>query len=117
MRKEIQPQRPILLHGYGLGEYRRGHYAQALGQANPYLTTSEAGPLRYVWAMLTFGMSEHHLDHPAKARRALAQARERLAADDGFNRFFRHIRVLALTLLREAETLIEGMRPGTSNRD
>lgn len=62
-------------------------------------------------------MSEHQLHHPAEARRALAQATEKLAADDGFNRFFWHIRVLAPALLREAETLIEGMRPGTSNRD
>ena len=93
-----------------LGEYRRGHYAQALEQANQYLTTSDAGARRFsgLWATLTVAMSQHQLHHPAEARRALAQAREKLAVDDGLNRFFWHLRMLDQALLRETETLIEG---------
>ncbi len=92
-----------------LGEYRRGHYAQALEQANQYLTTTNAGDQRFtgLWATLTVAMSEHQLHHPAEARRALAQAREKMAADEG-NRGRRNLRLLDQALLREAETLIEG---------
>ena len=92
-----------------LGEYRRGHYAQALEQANQYLTTTDAGDQRFtgLWATLTVAMSEHQLHHPAEARRALAQAREKMAADEG-NRWRWNLRLLDQALLREAETLIEG---------
>ena len=93
-----------------LGEYRRGHYAQALEQANQYLTTTDAGDQRFtgLWATLTVAMSQHQLHHPAEARRALAQAREKMAADDGGNRWRWNLRLLDQALLREAETLIEG---------
>jgi WD40 repeat protein len=92
-----------------LGKYRRGHYAQALEQANQYLTTTGAGDQRFIglWATLTVAMSQHQLHHPAEARRALAQAREKMAADDGGDRWRWNLRLLDQALLREAETLIE----------
>ncbi len=93
-----------------MGEYRRGHYAQALEQANQYLTTSDAGALRFsgLCATLTVAMSQHQLHNQAEARRALAQAREKMAVEDGGNRFRWHLRMLDQALLREAETLIDG---------
>lgn len=93
-----------------LGEYRRGHYAQALEQANQYLTTTDAGAQRFtsLWATLTVAMSQHQLHNPAEARRALAQARGKMAVDDGGNIWRWHLRILDQALLREAETLIEG---------
>ena len=93
-----------------LGEYRRGHYAQAVEQANQYLTTNEVRARRIsgLWATLTVAMSQHQLHNPAEARRALAQAREKMAVDDGLNRGRWHFRLLDQALLREAETLIEG---------
>lgn len=97
-----------------LGEYRRGHYAQALEQADQYLTTTDAGDQRFtgLWATLTVAMSQHQLHHPAEARRALAQAREKLAADGGYSKWRWSLRLLDQALLREAETLIEG-KPGS----
>ena len=93
-----------------MGEYRRGHYAQAVEKANQYLTKTDAGTLQYTghWGTLMVAMSQHQLHHPAEARRALAQAREKMAVENRGNRVRWHLRMLDQALLREAETLIEG---------
>ncbi len=93
-----------------LGEYRRGHYAQALEQANQYLNRNDAETRRFadLLATLTVAMSQHQLHNPAEARRALAQAREQMAVEDVGNRFRWLFGMLDQAVLREAETLIEG---------
>ena len=93
-----------------LGEYRRGHYAQAFEQANQYLNRNDAETRRFadLLATLSVAMSQHQLRNPAEARRALAQAREQMAVEDVGNRLGWLFRMLDQALLREAETLIDG---------
>lgn len=73
------------------------------------MTKSGPEALRFagLWATLTVSMSQHQLHNPAEARRALTQAREKMAVEDDGIGFLWHLRLLEQALLREAETLIE----------
>ncbi len=110
-----------------LGDYRLGHYEAAVKKAEEYLGDN-ARWHRFeldIPAILAQAMSQHQLQKPAEARSALTKAREMMAVLDKqypgtperpsngwWNRW-----MLIKALLAEAETLIEGTRPGTSNRD
>ncbi|MGK0185422.1 MAG: WD40 repeat protein, partial [Verrucomicrobiales bacterium] len=102
----VQGYAPVALI---LGEYRRGHYEQALDQATEFLKTpgrnlGVADP----WAKLTVAMSQHQLHQPAEAHRALTQARKWMAFEDHPLPLRWYIKMLEQALLREAEALIEG---------
>jgi len=111
-----------------LGDYRRGHYEAAVKMVEEYLGDNARWhlPDYAIPAVLAQAMSQHQLQKPAEARGALTKAREMMAVlDEQYpgtperpsNNGMWGRWMLIKALLAEAETLIEGTRPGTSNRD
>jgi len=99
--------------GSGLAAYRQGDYASALEHLQPLLTKPPPDPNLGAAAWLVMAMARHGLNQPDEARAALAQGleitRTRLPKlEDGDIGGSWNDWIIAHTLLREAQALIEG---------